>query len=145
MSARNGWLLICGFVTFACFVSPMQSRADGIERRLRDDYEGKELILRGFSPGSRLHYDADGTLVGAGRSGDWTSDGFVQIKSIRTAHHQMILEAERLLVIQWDGNQFDFLRDHISGEDKHPVEIKIDLDLRTATPQQANVVLARIF
>lgn len=71
------------------------SAGNGLERHLRDEYRGKKFVLRGFYAGDRLHYDSSGNLIGSEAAGDWTTDGFVQVKDIRPSHHGLLIEAGR--------------------------------------------------
>ncbi|MGH9494521.1 MAG: energy transducer TonB, partial [Candidatus Sulfotelmatobacter sp.] len=106
---------------------------------------GKTLILRGFYSGQRLHYDAAGTLIGSAGPGDWMNDGFVQVKEIRSAHRHLLVEAERELVIQFEGKEFAFLREKADAIDKQPLSIEADIDLGQILPDQADAVMAKIF
>jgi TonB family protein len=50
-----------------------------------------------------------------------------------------------LLVIQFQSKEFDFLRERIREDDKHPVEIDVSLDPYNSSQQQAKTALSKIF
>jgi len=114
-----------------------------LERHLRDAFQGKTLVLRAFYSGDHLRYDSSGLPVGGASPGDWTSDGFVLVKDIRFPHHRLTLEAERLLVIQLDGKEFQSLPEEKS--DRRKLTIEADLDLDSLSPEQADAAMSRVF
>jgi TonB family protein len=67
-----------------------------VERHLRDQYQFKILVLRGFYRGAVLHYGADGSLRDAGRPGDWTVDGVVQVNDFRVTGDRLIIRGGRI-------------------------------------------------
>jgi TonB family protein len=135
-----------GVLVFAIAFCAPRANADSIALdHLRDAYRGKTLILRGFYFGNRLQYDASGTLTGSANSGDWMSEGFVQVKEIRSSHHHLIVEGERQLVIQYGGKEFAFLREKAEDVDKRPVTIEAEIDPQNAAQEQADAVMAKIF
>jgi TonB family protein len=67
-----------------------------LEQHLRDQYQGKTLILRNFYEGASLRYDASGQLSKAAASGDWTVDGVVQIVAARVSGPRLSIRARRL-------------------------------------------------
>jgi len=145
MLRKVGLFFAVGSLAVALFASPLNSRADAPEPKLRDTYRGNVFILRGFYSGKELRYDAAGKLVGGGIPGDWMSDGFVQVKEIHASHRGLTIEGERLLVFQPNGKGFSFLRDGIIEDDKYPVKINVDLGQSDPLPQQIESALAGIF
>lgn len=135
-----------GVLVFAIAACPSRANADSIALdHLRDEYRGKTLILRGFYSGNRLQYDASGTLTSGADSGDWMSDGFVQIKDFRSSHHHLIVEGERQIVIQFEGKEFAFLREKAEDIDRRPVTIEIEIDPQSASPDQADEAISKVF
>jgi TonB family protein len=123
-------------------ISPLAQGQDG-QQHLRDQYQGKMFVLRGFYSGDHLRYDASGTVIGSANPGDWMSDGFILVKEIRSSHHQLVIEAQRRLVIQLDGKQFQFLSE--SKPEKHELKIEADVDVGSMSPEQADAAISKIF
>lgn len=132
-------------VSAIAFGAPRANADSIVLDHLRDAYRGKTLILRGFYSGNRLQYDASGTLTGSASSGDWMSEGFVQVREIRSSHRHLIVEGERQLVIQYGGKEFAFLREKAEDIDKRPVTIEAEIDPQNASTEQADAVMAKIF
>jgi TonB family protein len=118
----------------------------GTEQSLRDGYKGKTFVLRGFYSGDRLRYDDSGTVSGGAVSGDWTSDGFIQVDEIRSTRHGLVIDAHRLLVMQFEGKEFQFLTASKPGDkqEKHKLGIEVDFDPAIG-PQGTGSVLSKIF
>ena len=72
--------------------------ADELQQHLRDQYQGKTFLLRGFYAGDKLHYDAAGALVGSATPGDWTTDGVVFLNNIHISGSRLTIKARRLVV-----------------------------------------------
>ncbi len=147
MTAMKSWLALAlnAALSFSLLAVCPSALASDLEQHLHDQYQGKKFVLRGFYSGDHLIYDASGTLTAGGKAGDWMSDGFVEIREIRASHHHLVLKAERMLVIQFEGKEFEFLRERIGESDKHPVEIDVNLDLRNSSQEQAETALSEIF
>jgi hypothetical protein len=75
-------------------LSPELARANDVEHHLRDQYQGKAFVLRGFYSGDRLRYDARGS-AGAANAGDWTIDGFLQLEQIRLSGQTLKIKSKR--------------------------------------------------
>jgi len=68
---------------FAISFAPLHLQAGSdLEQHLRDQCNGKTLVLRGFLHGDHLHYDLEGMPTGSAHPGDWTVDGFVRVTSL---------------------------------------------------------------
>jgi TonB family protein len=137
------YLLIAPLVALTLFPIAKEAHATDAERQLRDQYRDKMLVLRGFHSGDQLHYDSSGVPIGAPSSGDWTTDGFVSVKEIRSAQHHLLIDARRLLVIEPDEKGFA-LADEKDNE-KRKLQIDVDLDLNRANADQAAAALSKIF
>jgi len=125
------------------------SQTPDLEQHLRDEYQGKTLLLRGFYSGDKLHYSASGELVEGGMPGDWTEDGFITIEEVHVSDDVTKLKARRLLVIMRD-REFHFR----PAERKKPVEtksqplmvsIELDMGMHSPAPNLVDASLSRIF
>ena len=128
-------------VALVTVVSSQSSRADDIEQHLRDEYQGKISVLRGFYSGGRLSYDSSGALVSTATSGDWTSDGLVRVEHLRLSHQHLTIETKRQLVIQLEAKSFQLLEDR-DLENRH---LKIEADMGGLSIEQADAAMAKIF
>jgi len=136
---RQLCLLAALFLLLADFLHA----SSDVERHLRDELKGKTFVLRDFYTGDNLHYDSSAVPVGGPSSGEWMSDGFVLVKDLRFSHHRVTIDAERQLVIQLDGKEFEFLPEDKS--DRRKLRIEADLNLDTLSLQQLDAYMARIF
>lgn len=138
-------ILYCSAAALIATVALPANAGSGALDHLRDEYRGKTLVLRGFYSGDRLHYDASGAPADRPNAGEWMSDGLVQVNDIRTSHHHLIIEAERQLVIQFEGKEFALLREKVQQTDKRPLAIEADVDPQRTSPAEADAVMAKIF
>jgi TonB family protein len=139
--------VLTAIVTSAFFSIPPLVHGQDSRQSLRNQYQGKTFVLRGFYSSDRLHYNASGAIIGDAVSGDWTSDGFVRVDAIHSSHHQLLIEGRRLLVIHLDGKEFEFLRPD-KGESKSErrgLKIEVDFDAASASLEQGEGVLSKIF
>jgi len=152
MSNRlRAYLDICiratAILCLAFAVAPTRSLAgDSVEKHLRDQYAGKTLILRNFYSGQKLVYDSAGQLSGFANSGDWTIDGVVQIEDLRVSNHRLTLRAKRLRM-GWPGKGGILpIEDAKEKKSKEVTRtLQIEADVRAATADEADALLARIF
>jgi TonB family protein len=126
------------------FVSP-RARADGVQQHLRDQYQGKILLLRGFYAADKLQYDAAGALVNSASPGDWTTDGVVLLNEIQVSGSHLTVKARRLLVSASQGS-FQFLAENPKKQ-KKSTALKVEVDLGTLdrSPEQADAAMSKIF
>ena len=123
-------------VSLACVTS---GHASDAEKRLRDEYLGKRLVIRGFYTGDRLHYDSSGNEIGSATNGDWISDGLVLVRDIHLSRHHLTVEAKRLLIVELDEKEFQ-----LATEDQKDLpNLKIESDLKDDS--QADATFAKIF
>ncbi|MGO9087026.1 MAG: energy transducer TonB [Terriglobales bacterium] len=119
--------------------------ANELEQRLRDGYQGKTLLLRGFYTGDKLQFDATGAPVGGPTPGDWTTDGVVRLTQINASGNRLTIKARRLLVSSSQGT-LRFLAEDPKKEKKSPLlKIEADLDSSNPSPEQAAAAMSRIF
>ena len=139
------FLAVCLVLTAAT----VASSADDLNRELRDRYSNKTLIVRGFYSGDHLHYDSSGSLVSGNPSGDWTSDGFVQISEIQLKGHEVRIKANRLSAVSQNKTFSLRIAENENvrpGENKViVVEIAEDLGTRHPSVDQLNAAVANIF
>jgi TonB family protein len=141
-----GWqLLYRAAVSCAIFflLADLLHASSDTERRLHDELQGKTLVLRDFYTGDHLHYDSSAAPLGGPGSGDWMSDGFILVKDLHFSHHRLTIDAERKVVIQIEGKEFQLLPEEQSDGPK--LKIDADLNLDTLTPQQLDAALGKIF
>lgn len=141
-------MLPISLLVLALLASPSFAGSD-IDRALRDEYEGKTLLLREFYSGDNLLYDSAGTLIGEKTSGDWTTDGFVTITGVQTLGSRFVIQARRLFVVSMEKG-FDLrpAERRISGQKNLvPVNVKVEVDFGTDDPtvDGVRIVVQKIF
>lgn len=130
------------FSSLLAFVAiPPMCHATDVEQHLRDEYLGKVFILRGFQANDIVRYDSSGSPLDS-NSGDWTTDGFVLVTSIKVSEQRMEISARRLAVIFRDG-QFRYFAKSPKEKTKKAPPVAIEVDM--ASPDQADAALSAIF
>ena len=120
-------------------------RAQDPEQYLRDQYQGKALILRGFYSANRLRYNDVGSPDNSA-TGDWTEDGLVLVHDIHFSNDRLTIQTTRL-VADFIGGQFE-LRPERQGKFKtKPAVLKIEADFpqHNPSPEQIEALMSRIF
>jgi TonB family protein len=124
--------------------------ASDLDQQLRDQYQGKTLLLRGFYSGNSLLYDSAGSPSEGGLSGDWTVDGVVRIDEIHASGDRLKIRATRVH-LGWVGGELQTLHDYVA-KDKLDKDEKKDRELRIeaalsdgGTTESAVAALSRIF
>lgn len=126
-----------------------QSQTSELEQHLRDQYQGKTRLLRGFYVGDSLFFDSAGNLIGKEISGDWTTEGFVVLDDIHQSGPRLIIEAHRLLVTRLTP-ELGFSaakRRSAQGNRVEPALLEIDIDFEKAplSAEQVSAAMSRIF
>lgn len=87
------------------------AKADDAEQQFRSDYQDKVLTFRHFYKGDRLIFQSDGTLVGPGEIGPWTTSGQISVKSIKLRGRDLEIRARRVFLVfdSKDGQPRDLL------------------------------------
>ncbi len=138
--------LITGF--FAVVVSGSSAAANDLDQHLRDQYQGKTLVLRGFYSGNTLRYDATGNPAGIELRGDWTVDGVVRVEDIRASGDSLKIRATRVH-LGWVGGELQTLHDEVGRdkvkEEKKDRELRIEAALGAGGGDAAAAALSRIF
>jgi len=89
-------------LTLAFLLSDAQSQTVALELQLREHYQGKTFLLRGFLTGDHLYYASSGATLVNDTPGDWTVDGFVKINSAQIRRQSLIFKARRLVAVYSD-------------------------------------------
>lgn len=119
--------------------------ASELEQHLRDQYQGKTLLLRDFYSGDRLRYDSTGSPASGASPGDWTTSGFVQVNDIRVSDRRLTVKAKRL-VVELRKGPFQFADDTPKKRKKGPfLEIEVDLESSSPPPEQVDAALSKVF
>jgi TonB family protein len=143
----------CSAVSLAatlCFVFLSRcAHAQDVNQHLRDDYQGKTFVLRGFPKGDRLHYDSSGSPENP-ISGDWTTDGFVQVNDIHLSDDRLIIKAQRMVASWPEKKEFElFALERVKGDNRGKdlvhVEIKADAGMHNPSPEQIDAIASKIF
>ena len=124
------------------FAFPATCQTGDLKHHLRDQYQGKTLLLRGFYSGEKLHYDSKGALIGGATPGDWTADGFVVVTDLQLSKHRLAIKARRLMVVS-EQREFRFLAETARKPAKKAPIVKIEAELDTA--QHADSAISRLF
>lgn len=93
--------IVCCFLLF--FSTAVHLRAaDAVAAQIRQEYENKIALLRGFYQDSSLHLDPDGQLIGKGHSGSWTTS-FLYIKNVWVNNGNVQFDGKRVAQISKEG------------------------------------------
>jgi TonB family protein len=145
----SGSRLLCttlGLI-LAVTLAPFQLQAASeLEKHLRDQYDGKTLLLRNFYGGASLHYDSSGQLSKAAAPGDWTVDGVFQVGEVKVSSHHLTIRAKRVHLGWLRDVGFSPVEDAKDKPgDTRLLRIEADLGHGDVTPEQVDAVLAQIF
>jgi len=113
---------------------------------IRDQYQGKPLVLRSFYSGDSLRYDSSGSPLGESTTGDWTTDGFVRLNDISISDRHLTATGVRLIVISHE-NVFQFFARHSLGRHQRPPNLRIEVELSPdgTLAQSADIALSKVF
>lgn len=140
---RRLYLLLLGLLLVLVCCPGFCDTAE-LEQHLKDQYQGKIFVLRGFYSGDRLRYKSSGDLSHKAPSGDWTVDGIVQIKEVHISKQNLKIETERILVTGKNG-AFS-LRTQNAGERKMlRLDIESELGKEDIAPAQVDSAMSKIF
>jgi len=144
---RSAVLLAAMFLCVSLAIMP-HAQGQDINQYLRDQYQGKTLVLRGFPVGDVLRYDSSGASDSA-RSGDWTTSGFVLINDAHVSGDRLLMKAQRMVAARIDGEfelrPFERSKGSITKKELVHVEIKADLGMHNPSEQQVDAVASKIF
>ena len=146
---------ILAALVLALAMAPLHlEAASEIDQHLREQYNGKTLLLRNFYGGASLRYDASGQLSRVATPGDWTVDGVVQINDVKVSIRHLSIRATRVH-LGWASDigfaPVEDVKDKTSrpGEtkpaDTRSLRIEAELGRGEVTAEQADAILAQIF
>jgi TonB family protein len=143
--------LFAAILPFVFLSIPLRADGQDVQQYLRDQYQGKTFILRGFYSGRSLHFDSTGNLREAPIAGDWTTDGVVQISDIGVSGDRLIIRAGRLHWGWLRGEGMTTLHDQAAKDkqdrdEKKDRNLQIEADLGPgAKADEADAAFSRIF
>jgi TonB family protein len=115
-----------------------------LDQHLKNQYQHKIFLLRGFYSGGWLHYDASGAPLGAPSPGSWTIDGFILVTGAK-AHGQTLKFTGRRMPVISVGQGFLFRADSPEKRNEMP-GIEIEAKLGSGNPiEEVDAVAAKIF
>lgn len=138
---RTLYLIAIAFVLLLVFSTA--AAADDLQQHLRDQYQGKTFLLRGFYGGVALRYDSIGALRGNATPGDWTTDGVVQLDDVHLSGSHLTIKARRLVVL--NSHRVLFADVPQSRNQIPSLYIYADLGVQNPTPDQLNAAMSKIF
>jgi TonB family protein len=119
---------------------PARSDRREIESSLRNHFEKKTLILRGFYSDSTLHFDKGGNLQGYATLGHCTSYSTIYVTGLKIdKQHVLTIRGKRIL------NLFDDKTGHLDNVlTKEPIQIAVELDSTWQDAFQVESLLDKI-
>jgi TonB family protein len=143
-------LCVRRFVTVFLFAYAIAAFAqEDPSQRLRDQYQGKTFLLRGFYSADHLRYDSAGVPDNPA-PGDWTTDGFVRVTDLHFTNDHLIIKGQRLAAAWFAQKPLELRpaeRRRLRStkiEEVH-VEIEADPGMHNPAPEQVDALLASIF
>ena len=141
-------VLFAAILPIISLAIPPHAPGQDVQHYLRDQYQGKTFVLRGFPVGDVLRYDSSGASDRAA-SGDWTTDGFVQVNDVRLSDDRLIFKAQRMVAARLDG-QFQLrplerVKGNLTKKELVQVEIKADLGMHNPSQEQLGALASKIF
>jgi TonB family protein len=144
--------VLCTSVALAVAVAitplPLQAASE-LEQHLRDQYNGKTLLLRNFYGGDSLRYDSSGQLSRVATPGDWTVDGVVQVDDVKVSNRHLTIRAKRVHLGWVRDVGFSPVEDPKDKDKADKQEdtrsLRIEVDLGLATSEAADSALSQIF
>ena len=151
-SSSHTFFTVFALVASLAMYSSSTWASSEIDQHLRDQYQHKTLVLRGFFTGKSLHFDYAGNPVGGGPSGDWTVDAVVQVNEIKVKGNRLSIRAARLHLGWFHDSGLSVVHD-LDAQGKpdkdesknRALEIEADLGSGGATTEAVDAALARIF
>jgi TonB family protein len=138
-----------GIIFLTCCLFPALAGADEVEQGLKQQFEGKTLVLRHPLEGSSMEFDADGKVLKGGDEGPWTVYGGVLIDDVALSPEKLSFKGRRILFL-FLNQQFTAMelkkRNPILEPPFPPsVELEIKLDRALDSADQAQTILGRVF
>jgi TonB family protein len=117
-----------------------------IERDLNIEFKDKVLLMRSYTQGEKLDYNALGELVRGGPPGTWTLEGHIEIKKVDLSASRLEIKGSRILVAfdlgkkRWYGMAGDSLtirvalpQGQVTAEGMHQLFFKVFIPLAQDT------------
>jgi TonB family protein len=141
-------VLLAAILPFVSLALTSRAQGQDVRQYLRDQYQGKTLVLRGFPAGNALRYDSSGASDSA-TPGDWTTDGFVQVTDIHLSHDRLVIKAQRMVAArlndQFDLRPLERTKGSILRKEPVRLEIKADIGMHNPSREQIEGVASKIF
>jgi TonB family protein len=138
-----------GVILLTCCLFPALAGADEVEQALKQQFEGKILVLRHPLQGSSQEYDAEGKVLKGGDEGPWTVYSGVLIDKIALSQDKLRFDGRRMLFLfqneQLTLMEFKRLKDR--KDPPFPPAMKLEIALNSAldSAEQARTVMGRVF
>ena len=140
--------LLAALLTVVSLAIVPQAHGQDVKQYLRDQYQGKTLVLRGFPVADVLRYDSSGVPDSA-RSGDWTTSGFVLINDVHLSEDRLVIKAQRMVAARIDGEfelrPFERSKGTLARKKPAYVEIKADPGMHNPSVEQVAALASKIF
>jgi len=141
-------VLFAAILPIISLAIPAHAPGQDVQQYLRDQYRGKTFVLRAFPVGDVLHYDSAGASDSAS-SGDWTTDGFVQVTDIHLSDDRLVIKGQRMVAARLDG-QFQLrplerAKGSLTRKELVHVEIKADPGMHNPSQEQMDAIVSKIF
>ncbi len=134
---------ICRFVCLASLMLmalPAWSEQNQIENELRPLLQNKVVVLQNFYVGSKLRYGPDGSLLENSGRGYWSSDGLIEISTLKVdKSHTLVVKGLRVVgKFDKDSGRIVHVRTKV------PVTLLISLDPSWQDSAQVQNLLGKV-
>lgn len=123
------WLLV-GF----CYAQTQR----GAEVPITKALEGRILVLKTPFLNDDLHFDSQGKIVGNSDVGPWTTHGWIKVSDVRLSDHELVLKANRVILVVGSVNHKASLVSLVSDE-----KLRVSADLSDS--KEAEQWLTQVF
>lgn len=130
-----GCVLLCNGVWAAAPASDAQE----IEAKLKQDYLGKNVLVRDLYHGDQLDYDEQGNFIEGGVPGTWTLDGIVTLTDFKLRGDRLEISADRTVI------GFSYQHNRLYALPDKPVEIVVHLGASPPAREGLAQVMSRMF
>lgn len=132
---------LLGIILLCHAVSPELRAADAqdTEVRLKQDYLGKNVLVRGLYHGDQLDYDEQGNYMEGGVPGTWTLDGIVTLTDFKLRGDRLEISADRTVI------GFSYQHNRVYALPDKPVEIVVHFGPSIPSREGLAQVMSRIF
>jgi len=122
-------------------ISGTAATAQDVEQSLKQQFEGKILVLRHPIQGGSLEYDSDGKVLKGGGEGPWTIYGRIKIDELQLQADKLLLKGTRV-DYKLDGRARQLVP--LPNEKKH-VSVQVSLNGTLQNVTDADAALDHIF